>query len=229
MTRNRSPRPIVIGVLGGIASGKSRVARMLEARGALRLDADVFAHAALADPAVVAALEARHGTALLVPGSMPSERRVDRQFLANRVFGPDADPTDRRHLEALVHPRVREALGRSLDRALADHSHPAVVLDVPLLLEATGFVDRCDLLWFVDAPLSQREERALHTRGWPATELARRELHQTPLADKRLRADLVLLNDRDEPYLEAQVAEWLDHAGGFAGLPRKSGAPGAPR
>ncbi|MBL8841330.1 MAG: dephospho-CoA kinase [Planctomycetes bacterium] len=212
-------RPVVIGLLGGIGSGKSSVARHLAAAGAAWLDADRLAHAALDAPDVVAALRERHGASLTVTGDPP---RIDRASLGRLVFG--SAPPQREalaHLESLLHPRVRAELLRRLDAHLAQRDVPAVLLDVPLLLETGAFAPRCDLLLFVESESSARAARVAARHGLSAAEFARREALQWPVAEKRKRADVVLSNQGDAAALERAVADWLAAAGGFAGLPRR--------
>lgn len=209
----RAP-PLVVGLLGGIASGKSRVAARLRRHGAALLDADALAHAALFDPAVVAALRARHGDAILASDGTP-----DRAALGRVVFGR---PEQLAHLESLIHPRVRAQIDSAVERHLAARDVPAIVLDVPLLLEREELVRRCDLLLFVDASAADRDARAVAARGWAAGEVARREEHQRPLAEKLARADVVFRNDGAPEALDAAVESWLAANGGFDGLPRRT-------
>ncbi len=210
-----SRRPIVIGLLGGIGSGKSSVARMLAALGAEWLDADAIAHSVLDEPEIVAAVCKRHGAATLLPGT---PARVDRAALGRRVFD-DRDAL--RHLEALLHPRVLELLEQRLDSLRQRGEVPAILLDVPLLLETGQLAARCDLLLFVDSPAEERLQRVVERRRWSPAELARREALQLPLAQKRAAADQVLVNDGNEAGLSERVRAWLSGAGGFEGLPRR--------
>lgn len=183
--------PLVIGVLGGIASGKSEVARLLAGEAGVVLDADRCAHEVLAS-SEVAELVAEHFGA----ECLDAQGRPDRRALAEQVF---SDPERRRLLEAWIHPRVRARLGADLERAVAE-GRPMVVLDVPLLLEnaaETGLVERCHALVFVDAPAEQRVARARERRGWGPGELAAREALQLPLEQKRARANWVLSNAGD--------------------------------
>lgn len=179
---------IVLGLTGGIASGKSFVAGLLAERGAVVLDADRHAHAALAESAVVAQLVQRWGAAVL-----DDEGSVQRSEIASRVFGDgEAATTERRFLESLVHPRVRERLTAELAEAAAAGS-AAAVLDIPLLLEA-GWADQCDAVLFIETSEENRRKRAAE-RGWDAAELARRETAQTPIAEKREGADALIRGD----------------------------------
>lgn len=194
----RPPCP-VIGVLGGIASGKSAAARLLAGPAGRWLSADALAHGVLAEPQVVALVRERFGSGVLGPDGLP-----DRAALAQRVF---ADAEGRRALEGWIHPRVRTALWAGIEAARAERL-PLVCLDVPLLLENDaqhGLAQACDLLVFVDAPLEQRERRAIETRGWAPGELARREAAQWPLETKRARADLIVLNQGEFAELERRL------------------------
>jgi dephospho-CoA kinase len=200
-------------VLGGIASGKSRVAELLAGPRGVVIDADRLAHEALDEPAVRERIRARFG-----PGVFGSAGGVDRGLLAREVFG---DPGARAALEGWVHPRVRERIAAALARARQEGA-ARVVLDVPLLLENEGqhgLLALCDRLVFVDAPAEARERRAMAARGWAAEELARREAAQLPLAEKRARAQHVIENDGDLAALAAAVSDLLERLEGPARVP----------
>jgi dephospho-CoA kinase len=186
---NRPPPPLVLGLLGGVGSGKSTVAGLLGELGAAVLDADAVAREVLDDPDVIAAIRDRLG-----PAVAPDGARVDRAVLARGVFGTDG-PGIRRWLEALTHPRVRTRLEDALAALRASPAAPwLVVLDVPLLIEGPC-ASWCDRLLFIDAPAAARESRTVSQRGWEPTEFGRREAAQAALDEKRGRADLVLVND----------------------------------
>lgn len=196
------PRTLLLGVLGGIASGKSEVARLLAGSDGRVLDADQLAHGVLEEPEVRRWLEQRFGPRVLAQG------RVDRAALGAAVF---SDPPARRALEAQVHPRVRAALLAGVEAARAA-GVPRVVLDVPLLLENEaehGLSAQCDALVFVDADAKVRDARAVARRGWASGELERREALQLPLATKRDRADFVIRNEGDLDELRAAVGRVL--------------------
>jgi dephospho-CoA kinase len=189
----------VIGLLGGIASGKSRAAAVLAGSDGCLLSADRLAHELLAAPDLAAELRRLFGPRAHSPSGDP-----DRAAIAAQVF---AEPAKKRALELLIHPRVRSRLVSGLEAARSQGC-PIVCLDVPLLLENDAehhLVQACDLLLFVDAPDEQRESRAQKTRGWAAGEVARREAQQWPLAEKRLQADLVLLNGSDLESFERRL------------------------
>ncbi len=201
----RGAGTLVIGILGGIASGKSAAGGFLAGPDGLLLSADSIAHGILATPEVTALVRERFG-----PGALDAEGKPDREALAELVFDPREGPEHRRALEGWIHPRVCETIWARL-RAARAAGVPRVVLDVPLLLENDhkhGWVDACDHLVFVDAPPGERQRRALD-RGWDRDELGRREAAQLPLAEKRARADFVLPNHGDLPALGEHVQQLL--------------------
>jgi dephospho-CoA kinase len=210
-------RPVVIGLLGGVASGKSCVASLLAELGAAVVDADAIARKLLHEPDVRRSLVQRFGATILTSGE-PSGA-IDRAALARRTFGHPEELAD---LEALLHPRIRQELALQLARHLAGDGVPAVVLDVPLLLESSPLAEQCDLLVHVESPTAERRRRVVELRGWEGDELARREIHQLPAEEKRRR---VLGNDGTLAQLREKVHEWIRAAGGFAGLPRRSRLP----
>jgi dephospho-CoA kinase len=195
-----------IGIIGGVASGKSTVARMLVELGAGLLDADRTGHQVLAkDAEVGAALRQRWGDSVL-----HSDGSVDRTALAATVFAStDQAAADREFLETLLHPRIGRRLAKLRDQYAAE-GRPAVVLDAPLLLEA-GWGPMCDLVVMVDAPRELRLARAAE-RGWSEAEFARREAAQWPVDDKRREAHLLVANDGTENELRSAMRHlWARH------------------
>ncbi len=192
------PRPpVVIGILGGIAAGKSAVATAFAAHGVRHIDADGIARQVSARPEVVQAVARDLG-----PDVVGADGRLDRQRLAVMIF---SDPAARARLEALTHPPVRAAI--LLDLAKARSEATSVLLDVPLLLER-GLIGECDYVVFVAASEATRSARAAE-RGWEPAELARREAAQAPLSEKRARANFLLDNDGSLDDLRRQVAGLL--------------------
>ena len=188
----------VIGILGGVASGKSLVARQLAALGAGRLDADRAGHKVLRMPRIEAAIRARWGQAVRGP-----DGRIDRSRLARIVFAdPPNGPREREHLEQLTHPEIGRLLQQQAE-VLEGSGTAVVVLDAPLLLEA-GWDRLCDKLVFVDAPRQTRVSRAL-ARGWSEEDFAAREAVQKSLDFKRERADAVVDNSGAPEQTQAQV------------------------
>lgn len=191
-----------IGLVGGVASGKSLVAKMLIELGAGVLDADRAGHAVLAEDAEVQdALRERWGESVF-----SSDGTIDRKAIARRVFAASDDAlAERRFLEKLVHLKIRDRLKTELSR-LASDGYQVVVLDAALLFEA-DWATLCDLVVFVDSARETRLKRAL-TRGWSEAEFDSREAAQWPVDDKRLASDVVLANSGTEADLRAAVRDF---------------------
>lgn len=191
-----------IGLVGGVASGKSLVGRMLVELGAGLLDADRTGHAVLADDAEVReGVRKRWGDSVLA-----ADGSIDRSAVAKRVFAETAaGVADRKFLERLLHPRIRRRIVRERDQ-FAAAGKPAVVLDAPLLLES-GWDPLCDLILFVDVPRQIRLDRA-RTRGWSEAEFARREAAQWPVEKKRAAANVVIVNGGAEAELRTAVRDF---------------------
>jgi dephospho-CoA kinase len=210
----RAPRDpgatLVLGVLGGIGSGKSLAARTLAGPKGRVLSADAIVHEVLRTEELAGLVRTRFGPECLGLDGYP-----DRQRLAERIFASGEGAALRRELECWTHPRVRDRIKSDLGEARA-RGVPRVVLDVPLLLENDhehGLVAHCDALVFVDARLAERDERARASRGWPSGEVARREALQLPLAEKRRRAQFVIENHGSIADLERAAREVLKRLG----------------
>jgi dephospho-CoA kinase len=189
---------LTIGLIGGVASGKSEVARLFKARGAAILDADRVGHEVLREPEVIAALVERWGTPIL-----DATGQIKRPAVAAVVFAP-GNETDRQFLNQVSHPRIAKRLSEQLSE-LSTQNYPAAILDAALLLEA-GWDSLCNEIVFVDVPYEVRLARA-RARGWDEAELARRERTQLPLEKKRLHATIHLDNGGTREELAAQVAK----------------------
>ena len=197
----RLVRPIIIGLVGGVASGKSYVAELLENLGALRIDADRLGHEVLLMKEVREQLVRIWG-----PSILTDRGEVDRSQVSKLVFGNSTHAVAcRRQLEAIVHPRIRSL---ALDRIAAVRALPevplAIVIDAPLLIEA-GWESLCDFILFVESPLEDRVQRAT-ARGWTEAHLADRENSQVSLDEKRSCATHFLDNRR-----QATMAEQVNH------------------
>lgn len=188
-----------IGLVGGVASGKSRVAHLLADLGAGVLDADRAGHDVLeTHPEVREEIRQRFGPAVLAV-----DGRVNRQAIARRVFAAgDRAAEDRDFLERLLHPLIRERL-EALREKFAAERRPAVVLDAPLLLEA-GWGSLCDVVVMVEASREARLARG-RQRGWTEADFDNREAAQWSVDVKRRHADAVLPNDGSEQELRQAV------------------------
>ena len=192
-------KPMVIGLMGGIGSGKSAVADVLRDYGCTVANADENAKAVLRDSEVRDQLVAWWGTEIL-----DIEGLVDTKKLSAIVF---QDKEARKQLENLVHPRVRLMQEAQFNAAPAGTC--GFVIDAPLLLE-TGLDALCDVLIFVESSREIRLSRVVQSRGWSPEELCRREDAQLPLDTKRNKADYVLVNEGELDEIRNQVKQILE-------------------
>ncbi|ACQ80439.1 dephospho-CoA kinase [Beutenbergia cavernae DSM 12333] len=191
---------LLVGLTGGIASGKSTVAREMSRLGALVVDADVLAREVV-EPGTpgLASVVAEFGD-----GVLAGDGSLDRSALAQLVF---ADDGARRRLEAIVHPAVGERFARFVEQAPRD---AVVVHDVPLLVE-NGLGDRYHLVVVVDVPAHERERRLVTERGLTADEARARIAAQADDGARRAAADVLLGNDRPlADTLDAVRRLWRD-------------------
>ena len=173
-----------IGLTGGIASGKSSVAALLEERGCPVLDADVYAREALAPGTPASnAVVARYGERVKKDGTS----EIDRAGLGSIVFN---DPNERSWLEQLVHPIVQRRFDDAL-RSLPDA--PIVILMIPLLFEA-GLEAWCSEIWVVRCTELQQRERLMARNNCTEAEAMQRIAAQWPIDIKAQRADSVINN-----------------------------------
>lgn len=184
---------LVVGLTGGIGSGKSTAARFFAARGVPVIDTDAIAREAVepGTPALARIAE-EFGPAVLTPAGT-----LDRAALRARVF---ADAEQRRRLEAILHPEIR---ARARKR-LADPAAPYAIVVVPLLLESGewSFVQR---VLVVDVPESVQRERACARDGLSRAQVDAVMSAQAGRERRLAAADDVLVNDRDLPTLERRV------------------------
>lgn len=173
----------IIGIVGGIGSGKTYVARLFGELGCMVIEADALVREAYEDQAVKARLREWWGDEVF-----KADGTVHRASIARRIF---QDAEQRKRLEALLHPWVN--FRRRELQACADAGKVAFVWDTPLLFE-TGLNRECDAVVYVEAPLQERLRRVAAERGWDETELARREILQMPLDKKRGISDYVIVN-----------------------------------
>lgn len=193
----------VIGLVGGIASGKSTVAAELAVLGAIVLNADRAAHEAINRPEVKQTLVKRWGEAILDPSG-----EALRQAIAERVFSPSlADNQELEFLESLLHPLVHRQFKSELAQ-LSQRGVVAAILDAPLLLDA-GWEDLCDFIVFVESSEQDRVERA-GPRNWSHSEISRREAAQMPIDEKRRRATHVIRNLGSRGDLQGEVRAFWD-------------------
>ena len=194
---------LVIGLTGGIASGKSTTASMIRDRGIPLHDADAAVHAMMAPggPAVAEVL------AVFGEEVAAADGGIDRQRLGGLVFA--ASPR-RAALEAIIHPLV----AADRDRFLADQraaGAPMVVLDVPLLFETVGD-QACDFVITIWSPAFIQRQRALRRDGMTPEKLHAIVQAQYPQPDKKQMSDLALPSSLGRAETNRRLRKWLKSA-----------------
>ena len=189
-------RKTVIGLTGGMGSGKSLVAGQLMRLGCAVIDADRLAREVLDQPDVRDDIVKRWGS-----GVIEGQGRVSRPALARVVFGT---PKELRYLEEIIHPYVKRRRDTLRDQYQAKSNCHAIVEDCPLLMEV-GLDKECDVVIFVFASREARLSRLAGARGWSEQDLALREKNQWPLDKKAQRADYILANNASEASCFAHV------------------------
>jgi dephospho-CoA kinase len=175
----------VVGLTGGIGSGKSAAAAEFEKLGATVVDTDAIAHELTQKGgAAVAQIENMFGKAFVADGAM------DRRKMRDHVF---ADPAQKKKLEALLHPMIREESRRRIAAAAKENSGPYVVLVVPLLIESPDYRSRVNRVLVVDAPEEVQLAR-VRSRGLSDDDIRRIIAAQVPRAQRLAAADDVLEN-----------------------------------
>jgi dephospho-CoA kinase len=192
---NKKP---VIGLLGGIGSGKSSVASILGDLGCAVIDADQLAREVMDDKDIVDTVKVVFG-----PEILTSDGTINRAKLAENVF---SDMAMLERLTAIIHPPVLKQTERLLAEYLAAPSVSAVVLDVPLLMEA-NWHKRCDILVFVESELSIRQQRVKRNGRFSADQIKKRENFQISLEKKKEIAQYSIQNNSDLSDLAGQVAQ----------------------
>lgn len=187
-----------IGLTGGIGSGKSAATLLFSARGAPVIDTDEIAHA-LVEPGQPAYDEIvkSFGEDIL-----DGNHRINRDRLRERVF---ENATERKRLEAILHPRIREVVRAKI----ADLESPYCIVVVPLLIES-GFDDLVDRVLVVDASENLQIQRTVTRSGLSEPEIRKIMSAQATRAQRLQREDDVIENNADRKQLEKEV-ERLHH------------------
>lgn len=207
---------IVIGIVGGIASGKSFVTAHLQSLGGIVLDADQIGHQVLLQQPVKQAIREQWGDQVF-----DCHGEVDRRKLAKIVFDPE-QPEQLICLEKITHPRIQHQLKSQIeslrnqvrdstsseDEANHDEGTPFLILDAPVMVKS-GWHVLCDELVFVEASDNTRWQRA-SKRGWTQEMFKRREAMQAPLAEKRRLANHVIENNGEPSDTIKQVDQLWD-------------------
>ena len=199
------PRPMHVGLTGGIGSGKSTLGQMLESCGAALIDADAIARGVTA-PGGVAIDDIR---AAFGPDAIDATGAMDRSHMRTLVF---ANPQARTELEAIVHPWVTK-LGDQQALAAAASGHRAIVFDIPLLVESGRWVRKLDAVVVVDCSAETQIHRVMARSGLQRATVQAILQTQASRRARRAAADVVILNDGiDLETLHShatQVARWF--------------------
>ena len=205
MSRHRGIR--VIGLTGGIATGKSAVARFLEEQGAVVIDADQLSREAVSPGS--RALE--HIVTLFGEGMLLPDGGLDRKRLGRVVF---ADADKRRDLEEILHPEIRR-LAEERIASLAAEGQRVVFYMAPLLIES-GASDRVDEIWVVTVRPEVQRERLMLRDGIGREEAERIISSQMPLAEKERHGRIVIDNSGTQEQTRRLVADiWAKEIGGY--------------
>jgi dephospho-CoA kinase len=202
---------IVVGLTGGIGSGKSTVAALLAERGAVVIDADQIARRVAAPGgAAYDALVGHFGPAVVGAGGI-----LDRGAIAARVF---SDPAELAVLNAVTHPAIAAEMARRLaEEASGPDPDPVVVLDVPLFVEAMRGVYGVAGVVVVDTPVEVAIGRLVEHRGISEADARARAGTQASREDRRRLADVVVDNRGSRAELEAKIGplwDWITALGG---------------
>ena len=190
-------RPYIIGLTGGIGTGKSEAAKFLASLGAVHLDADAISHE-LTEPGgeALEPIRAEFGEDVF-----REDGTLDRRALANITF---SDPARKRALEAILHPRIQRDIMRGIDRA-AEEGAKVVILDVPLLFE-TGMDALCDETWVLSADTETQVARVMMRDRVDREQVEARIQNQMPAEEKEKLATQVIPTGRPMEKTQAELA-----------------------
>ncbi len=189
----------VIGITGGIASGKSTIAEMLESLGADLIDADKICHELINTYDIADKITKRWGVHI-----QDNHGKIKRDALAEVVF------TDREEVSALnsiIHPKVIKQIKSRIAKLQVEATTKAIVLDAALLIES-NLIDICDITLFVDTMKNTCKTRVQNSRKWPLDEITKREKFQGLLQQKREIADVIINNNHSKEDTLNQVKDF---------------------
>ena len=181
---------IILGLTGGIGSGKTRVAKIFRELGAKLIEADKIAYTIINHPQIKRALLKWYGD-----GIIKKTGQIDRKKLAELSFN-NFENIGR--LNKLTHPYIKKEISNQLRQLNNNHKLKktgVVVIDAPLLLE-TGLDKFCDYITFIKTSYKIRLKRVLISRKWNSTEIKKREQYQIPLSKKQSKADFIINNNK---------------------------------
>lgn len=195
----------VIGLTGGIATGKSSVARFFAHKGIPVIDADQLARdAVLPGSTALDQIVARFGREVLTQDGM-----LDRRLLGTLIF---SDPEKRRQLEGILHPEIGKLAEELIKQAAAD-GHKRLIYMAPLLIEA-GVTDRVDAIWVVTVSPEIQLERLMRRDGITREQAERIVASQMPLPEKERYGSVVIDNSGTEEQTDLILETvWAEETG----------------
>jgi dephospho-CoA kinase len=189
----------VIGIAGGIASGKSTIAEMLELLGADVIDADKICHQLINTEDIVHEITQRWGKHI-----QDNHGKIKRHALAEIVFSNREEVSA---LNSIIHPKAIEQIKSIIAKLQNDAATKAIVLDAALLVES-NLIDICDITLFVNTKKNTCKTRVQNSRKWPLDEIAKREKFQGLLQQKRDIADVIINNNHSKEDTSNQVKDF---------------------
>ena len=189
----------VIGITGGIASGKSTIAGMLGSLGADLIDADKICHELINTKEIALKISKRWGNHL-----QDNSGKIKRDVLAEIVFSDEKEVSA---LNSIIHPVAIKQIKSEITKLHTEAATIAIVLDAALLVES-NLVDICDVVLFVNTEKDRCKTRVQNTRKWPLDEIAKREKFQGLLQQKRENSDVVINNNNSKEDTLNQVKDF---------------------
>ncbi len=190
---------MVIGITGGIASGKSTIAGMLEMLGADIIDADKICHQLINTKDIALEITKRWGVHL-----KDKHGNIKRDVLAEIVF---SDEKEISALNSTIHPVAIKQIKGKIAKLQIEATTMAIVLDAALLVES-NLVDICDVVLFVNTEKDRCKTRVQNTRKWPLDEITKREKFQGLLQQKREISDVIINNNNSKEDTLSQVKDF---------------------
>lgn len=189
----------VIGIAGGIASGKSTIAEMLKSLGADIIDADKICHQLINTKAIAHEITERWGNHI-----QDSHSKIKRHVLAEIVF---SDREEVSALNSIIHPKAIKQIQSRIAKLQVDAATKAIVLDAALLVES-NLIDICNIMLFVDTKKNRCKARVQSSRKWPLDEITKREKFQGLLTQKKDIADVIINNNHSKEDTLNQVKDF---------------------
>ncbi len=189
----------VLGITGGIASGKSTIAEILRSLGANVIDADKICHQLINTRDIAQKITKKWGNRI-----QNEYGEIERQVLAKIVF---SDKKEIIALNEIIHPEVIKRIRCKIDKLKSEAKTKAIVLDAALLVESK-LIEVCDIIIFVDTKSDTRKRRAMVGRMWSSDEIDKRENYQGFLREKREIADIIINNDQSKADTVNQVKDF---------------------